>query len=142
MTVEDWFKLAQQIVSLLTPFFLAWLALQYAKLNKSVDKQGLQQSTKMDDISKTINGHMTALGEAKIAVGRLAGIAEEQARALRATNLALTNQADAARTLVTNARTLQEQVVTAAEVLAERKRALAQGVDRDPVSAEKLEPEK
>lgn len=142
MTAEDWFNLAQKIVTLLTPFFLAWLALQYARLNKNVDKQSVQQATKMDSISKTINGHMTALGEAKIAVGRLAGIAEEQARALRATNLALTNQADSARTLNTSARTLQEQVAAAAEVLAERKRALAQDVARDPVAAEKPEPEK
>jgi hypothetical protein len=55
------------------------------------------QASKLDDIRLTINGHLTALVESKVAVGKLLGIAEEQSRANKEKSLILLANTEAMR---------------------------------------------
>jgi hypothetical protein len=139
----DW-PILLQIVTLLTvafsSAFTGWIALKQAELRANVARvdtktdvmvtQSAKTEQKMDTLSTQINGHVAKLVESQIAVGKLAGIAQEQARVHEQNKLQVIEHADAARVLTTDAQQVAAKVIADAETLAGQKVILAQDVAR------------
>jgi len=106
----DWAVLLQ-IVTLVTvslsTAFSAWLAYKHAELKSRLEavtvrtdtviSQNMKQTDKLQRMEVTIDGHLAQLIEAKVAEGKLVGIAEEQARMIEKNSVAKQAHAEAAR---------------------------------------------